>query len=172
MDMDSAMQRLSVREKTIIILASLGVAFMAYLVALHYQTSVSSLCNFGAGFSCQIVNQSLYSEMLGIPVSLLGIIYFLSVIAAITLRMRRAFEGILLFTVASLVFSAYLTFIEARMLATFCVFCEASKVLMLAIFGLAHGHARSVGVRVPASRFVWALVAGAAFTGVAALLQR
>jgi uncharacterized membrane protein len=165
-------RRLSASEKWIVGFSALGAAFMAYLFTLHFEGASSSLCNFGAGFSCQIVNQSIYSVLGPIPVSVFGFLYFASAIAAILLRAKRAHEFLALVTAGALVFSAYLSFVEARVLYTFCLFCEASKLLMVAILIHCERHLRGLGARVTASSYAAAVGAGLVFTLIAGQLQQ
>lgn len=165
-------RRLSPPEKAILALSALGAAFMAYLLALHFRPDASSLCDFGAAFSCEIVNRSIYSEVAGVPVSALGLAYFLTAIAAIALRARLAHEFIALFTVGALVFSAYLSFVEARLLYTFCLFCELSKLLMIAIVIHCERHLRALGTRMPVWAYAAALAGGAVFTIAVGTLQQ
>ncbi len=152
--------------------ATLGAAFMSYLTYLHFHKGGSSLCDFGGSFSCQIVNQSVFSELAGIPVSVLGLTYFLAVAGLIALRVKDAWRMIQLFTLGSLVFSAYLSGIEYLWLGVVCLFCELSKVLMLVLLGLSTSALAKAKSPTKAAWLAAAGGAGLAFTGVAFLLQR
>jgi len=116
---------------TLVVLALVGVLTMGYLISLHYSHSYNSFCDLGESFSCDVVNKSLYSEILGIPVSLLGFLYFLGVFGVAIWRFK---EKILRYTVlASIIFlgpSLYLTGIEIFVLNSICVLCEFSKILI------------------------------------------
>ena len=136
------------RMGVIAVLSVLGIVCMSYLLSLHFEgASSSAFCNFGAGFSCQIVNQSLYAEVAGVPVAALGLVYFAGVIGLVALRDRVPYSMRLLFlgTLGLLVFSLYLSVVELTVLRSICLFCEGSKVLMLAIAALAYGEARRRG---------------------------
>ena len=161
----------SVYDKTIMGLAALGTGFMSYLTYLHFESDGGTICDFGAGFSCQIVNQSLYSEILGVPVAVLGLTYFIAMFAVAATRTKWADEIIQLCAIASLVFSFYLSGIEYRVLATICIFCELSKVLMLCIFLASYRGARANGLVIKARYFAAALLGGAGFTLFAAMLH-
>ena len=65
-----------------IILAVLGAVIMGYLISLHYTNQANSICEFGEKLSCDLVNKSHYSEILGIPFSVLGFVYFLGTLGA------------------------------------------------------------------------------------------
>jgi uncharacterized membrane protein len=113
-----------------------GIAFMSYLVYVHFlPEGADTICNFSAGFSCEIVNKSAFAEMFGVPISVLGLVYFLASSAFFLAGWKKhtLVQPLLYFTIFSLVFSLYLTLVEVFLLGTLCVFCEASKVAMLGI---------------------------------------
>lgn len=153
--------------------ATLGTAFMSYLTYLHFHKGGgSALCDFGGSFSCQIVNQSVFSEIAGIPVAVLGLTYFLAVAGLVSLRMKDAWRIIQIFTLASLVFSAYLSGIEYLWLGVVCLFCEMSKILMLVLLGLSTSALAKASTPTKRSWLAAAAGTGLAFTGIAFLLQR
>ncbi|MEY4722548.1 MAG: hypothetical protein RLZZ324_61 [Candidatus Parcubacteria bacterium] len=158
-------------EKSVLVLSAIGAGFMAYLLRLHFQDGGSSVCNFGAGFSCEIVNQSAYSTVAGIPVSLLGLTYFAAVFAVTWRNVKDHMRAIQLATLASLVFSFYLSFVEARVLYTFCLFCEASKALMLCILYASFRGTRHAETAVKPEWYALALGCGVAFTWLAMAAQ-
>lgn len=119
------------------VLSAVGAAVMAYLLRLHFSTDGSSFCNFSAAFSCDLVNQSAYSELFGIPVSLLGLGFFLVAPGMLHFGPRRgSFATVLLLTVFALSFSLVLSGIEVFVLRSICLFCETAKALMIGIIGL------------------------------------
>lgn len=159
-------------EYVVMAVATLGTVFMSYLTYLHFHKGGSALCDFGGSFSCQVVNQSVFSEVAGIPVSILGLTYFIAVVGLVASRMKDAWRVIQLFTVGSLVFSAYLSGIEYLWLGVVCLFCEMSKVLMLALLGLSTAELAKTGTPSKGTWLAGAAGAGLVFTAVAFLLQR
>ncbi len=159
-------------DRIIVALCGLGTLFMGYLTYLHFKTTEGSLCNFGAGLSCEIVNKSIYSEVLGVPLSFLGLAYFVT-IAALAYKkfLPQAYRAIQAFTLFSLVFGINLSLIEIRDLGTICPFCEASKVLMLVIFAIAWKADGKAERRMPAHWLVTAAAVGLLFVGVTRYLQ-
>jgi len=117
--------------RTLIALAGAGSLILAYLTRLHYSTGGSSFCNFAPGLSCDLVNQSTYSEIFGIPVAVLGLLFFLTVIV-ILLNDRRPgyFALTLILTCFALTFSLSLSAVEVFILRTICLLCETTKVIM------------------------------------------
>ncbi|MEY4745244.1 MAG: hypothetical protein RL272_1189 [Candidatus Parcubacteria bacterium] len=159
-------------DKAIVALCAAGSAFMGYLVYLHFKTSPGTLCNFGAGFSCEIVNKSVYSELFGIPLSIMGLAYFIGVgYLAITKHLPHTYRTILALTAFSLVFSLHLTYVEFFVLGSVCLFCEASKLVMFAILGLSAPQLKYGRVSSHLNWVALAIIAGAVFTGAASYLQ-
>jgi uncharacterized membrane protein len=114
--------------------SAVGAAILAYLTRVHYLDSGSSVCDFSSEFSCDIVNKSQYAEIYGIPLSILGIGYFLTVIALVYWKdLARRYTIIVLATVFSLVFSLYLSLVEQFIIDSVCLFCETSKLMMVGI---------------------------------------
>ncbi|MEX2012966.1 MAG: vitamin K epoxide reductase family protein [Candidatus Levyibacteriota bacterium] len=111
-----------------------GLGISIYLTYIHYANS-QSFCDLSETVSCDIVTTSIYSEVFGVPMSILGIGYFSVVLFMVLLRKTKAiFQPILLLTGFVLMPSFYLTGVEIFALDAFCPLCEASKALMLGIF--------------------------------------
>jgi uncharacterized membrane protein len=119
------------------ILAIAGIAIMGYLLSLHFSVEEGAFCNLGEGLSCDIVNKSEYAKIAGIPISLLGLLYFMGVLVAVLWRYERTtLKAIAFFSVMFLGPSLYLSYIEFFVIQNICIFCEISKVLMVAIIGI------------------------------------
>lgn len=122
-----------------IVTAILGGLDAAYLL-IYKLTSAQAMC-LGSG-DCATVNASRYSEIFGIPVSLLGLLAYLAIIGIHALETRsRFFEqngNMLVFglSLAGVVFSAYLTYIELYVIDAVCPFCVASAIFITIIFVL------------------------------------
>lgn len=107
---------------------------MIYLAYLHFSGAEGRFCNVGEGFSCDVVNQSVYSVVLGVPFAFLGIAYFLGVVGVAALRYDR--QALKLLAITSIMFlgpSLYLTGIEVFVIRSICIFCEISKALMVIV---------------------------------------
>lgn len=159
-------------DKAIVALSALGTAFMGYLTYLHFKPSGSSFCNFGHGFSCDLVNKSVYAEIMGVPISIIGLAYFLGV-AFLVIRkpIAESMRVIQLFTAFSIIFSLHLTYIEVFVLGSVCLFCELSKITMLSIMGLASRDMFAAKLPMRYPLIAAATVAGLAFTGVAGYIR-
>jgi len=122
------------------ILTILGAADSLYLF-IYKLTGNSRMCLGNGG--CHNVNFSSYSEIYGIPVSLLGIVAYLAILCILVLegRLKIAKENgplaIFGISLGGVAFSAYLTYLEIYIIDAICPFCVASAVIIILIFILA-----------------------------------
>ncbi len=121
------------------ILAVVGIGISGYALAHHDSFVSGSFCAIGASFDCDTVNRGAFSEMLGIPVALFGVIGYLflgiTAFAALRLPHDRSLPKLLVAEAAlGLLFTLYLTGIEAFVIRSFCIICLSSQVVMLGIF--------------------------------------
>jgi len=119
----------------IAVLALAGIAVSWLALQNHYAKSASSYCDLGESFNCDIVNRSTYSVVLGLPVALIGIIGYAMLLALSTLYRAKAETPAMLLIAAlgGLAFALYLTYLEAFVLAVWCLLCLTSLVLILCI---------------------------------------
>jgi len=94
----------------------------------HYAKSATQFCDFSQRFSCDIVNRSEYSSIMGIPVAGIGVVgYGVLLLLATFLRTRTETPVRLLgAAIAGLAFALYLTYVEAYVLETWCILCLLS----------------------------------------------
>ena len=119
----------------IALLALAGAAVSSVSLYHHYGTSQTTYCDFGENFNCDIVNRSIYSTILGVPVALIGIVGYLGLMVLATVFRNRAETParLALASLAGLGFALYLTYIEEFVLATWCVMCLSSLALIFCI---------------------------------------
>lgn len=154
-------------------LSATGAAIMGYLSYLHFGVGGSVVCDLSETLNCSVVNQSIFSEIIGIPVSFLGLAYFLTLIVILlSRRVRNPYTLVLLFSAFSLTFGLYLTGIELLVIKSFCLFCELSKVVMLAVIVVSAVAARHAKETVSSALVVAAIVAGLVFAAAAYRVQR
>lgn len=96
------------------------------------------LCTAINGFDCATVAKSSYSEIIGIPVSVLGLaayIFFLLAIFVYAFRPSSSLLNAMIFASAfGLLFSLYLTSVEAFVLHAWCLYCVISQISIFLIF--------------------------------------
>jgi vitamin-K-epoxide reductase (warfarin-sensitive) len=116
-----------------------GVIDSAISLERHYAKSATQFCDFSQRFSCDIVNRSEYSSIIGIPVAGIGVAGYGVLLALATLlRTRPETPNRLLgAAIAGLAFALYLTYVEAYVLETWCILCLLSLVFISLISLLA-----------------------------------
>jgi uncharacterized membrane protein len=88
---------------------------------------------------CQTVQNSQYVVVAGVPIALLGLLMYLSVIGLGIARLRRSnWESSLTMVAFTLVlagalYAAYLTYLELVVIGTICEWCATSAVLTVFI---------------------------------------
>ena len=122
----------------VIALSILGVLVSGYLLYIHYSI-LASPCDLNGTFQCSLVNRSVYSEILGIPVALLGLIgYSILGIGNFLLLQKRKVMGVtsrnlFLFSLIAVGVSLYLTYAEFFILKAICLFCVISQIDIIVI---------------------------------------
>jgi hypothetical protein len=66
---------------TLLTLTLIGIGVASYLTYIHY-AGIKPLCGRNGG-GCEIVQTSEYSKLAGVPVALIGLIGYLSILAAL-----------------------------------------------------------------------------------------
>lgn len=119
-----------------------GLAVSGYLTAVR-AAGESPVCVIGGG--CSTVQDSKYAEIAGIPVAVLGLV------AYATLLVAALWPGALgrvvgLFTaIVGVGFSAFLTYLELFVIEAICAWCVTSAVLIVIALALAVARARLGG---------------------------
>ncbi|WP_298336221.1 vitamin K epoxide reductase family protein [Ferrimicrobium sp.] len=120
----------------ILALGALGVAI--YLTIAHYDTKVSLLCPDNATINCQEVTTSPQSMIVGIPVAVLGLAYY--VIVSVLAWWPRAkatttFELIrLIVALGGVGFILYLVYAEIVEIGAICLWCTSVHLITILIF--------------------------------------
>ena len=117
------------------ILAVCGIVVSSISLQHHYAKAKTEFCDIGQSFNCDLVNRSQYSEIMGIPVALIGMIGYGALAGLATVYRERRETPSLIFAgaVAGLGFAIYLTYIEARVLGVWCILCLSSLALIAAL---------------------------------------
>lgn len=115
-------------------LCGLGIVVAGYLVTKRF-TGGSLACTRWA--QCDVVNNSVYSQIYGVPVSVIGLVGYLVLLALAFAAMwaegRTQRQILLVSLVLSLVgvgFSAYLTYLEIYVIEALCAWCVASAIII------------------------------------------
>ena len=123
----------------IAILSIAGVIDSGVALQRHFAKSSTRFCDFSQEFSCDIVNRSEYSTLLGIPVALIGVAgyAFLFVLSTFLRTRDETPNRLLIAALAGFAFALYLTYVEAYLLTTWCILCVISLALISVISMLA-----------------------------------
>jgi len=121
------------------VLSLAGIVDSAIALQRHYAKSNTAYCDFSPKFSCDIVNRSEYSTLLGIPVAGIGVAgYGVLFMLSTFWRSRPETPNRLLgAAIIGLALALYLTYIEAYALAAWCILCLISLFLIFLISILA-----------------------------------
>ena len=116
------------------LVALAGVSVSSVSLYHHFSKSKTSFCDINESFNCDLVNRSIYSTVLGVPVALIGILGYLLILGLATVYRDKAETPVMLLIVsaAGLGFALYLTYVEAHVLGVWCVLCLTSLALIFA----------------------------------------
>jgi uncharacterized membrane protein len=124
----------------ILILAFFGIANSAYLAESKI-TGTPLICDIQNLSGCNIVANSQYSQLFGIPLAEYGVLFYgiLFVLAALELvlfdrLLRRVLQGAALVGILA---SLYFTSVQVFLIGAVCIYCLASSIIALLIFILA-----------------------------------
>ncbi|MCC7361615.1 MAG: vitamin K epoxide reductase family protein [Anaerolineales bacterium] len=123
-----------------VLLALLGAVDSVYLTYIKY-ANAPVFCS-GVG-DCESVNNSVYSQVGGVPIALFGLGAYLLIAALLSAENRlpvlRAYGPLAVFGLAltGTLYSAYLTYVELFILRAVCPYCVISAILITGIFILA-----------------------------------
>lgn len=122
---------------TLVVLAVAGLAVSAYL-SFYYLRSTPVPCSTSFFHGCSIVQGSPYAKLLTVPLPLWGIAFYLAILVPgfrqswFSAAVRR--RALLALAAAGVLFSAYLTLLEAFIIRAWCFWCVTSAVIAAAIF--------------------------------------
>ncbi|KKW39419.1 hypothetical protein A3I46_00380 [Candidatus Kaiserbacteria bacterium RIFCSPLOWO2_02_FULL_54_13] len=124
----------------ILVLSFAGIADSAYL-AQHKANGTPLICNIQNLSDCNIVANSQYSYIFGIPIAELGVLFYsiMFVLAALELALfdrllRRVLQA---FSLVGLLISIFSTIVQVFVINALCIYCLASALISLLIFVLA-----------------------------------
>jgi len=117
----------------VIALSLLGIIFSILTIFNHYAVEDNSFCLTDKG-TCDIVNKSIYSKLFGIPLGFYGIFYFLATIYLagniyFGRYYRESVRYLFIWAGAGLIPVAYLIYVEAFKLLTFCSLCTVIHLI-------------------------------------------
>ncbi len=110
----------------IALLALAGLVISCFALREHFRTEPSP-CSINERWDCGAVNHSPFAEIEGVPVAVFGILGYAAIAG---FALARRWWIVLLLTTGALGFSMYLTYVEARILETYCIWCVSSAAII------------------------------------------
>lgn len=124
----------------VLALAVFGMLLTGYLTVVAWSSAAPAFCAEGSG--CDVIAESRWSTLLGLPMALWGFaMYALIALAATTGRsLPRRWRRLSRLSLLGLAVSVYLTVVGIVALQASCVWCLVSLATMTAIFARVHLH--------------------------------
>lgn len=124
------------------VLLAIGTLVAAYLTFEHYTANATLACGTGGVVDCASVTTSDYSKLLGIPVALLGLLWFVATVALTAVLPGRVAPTLarridLAWYSLGMVFVLYLVWAELVPLGKICLWCTVIHVDVLVLFLMA-----------------------------------
>jgi uncharacterized membrane protein len=122
------------------ILALVGLGLSIYLTIVHYSTAVTLACSSTGTINCEKVTTSPESFLLGRPVAVWGLVYFVVVLvmclpAAWRSQSQAMKIGRVALAILGVLFVLRLIYAELFEIDAICLWCTAVHAVMLALFG-------------------------------------
>ena len=112
-------------------LSAVGAAVAGYLTYVHY-VGLTPICGISHG--CETVQTSQYAFVAGVPVALLGLLLYLTLLAGCVSSGERALMATFGLSLVGFAFSAYLTYRELFTIHAICSWCLSSAVILTLLF--------------------------------------
>jgi uncharacterized membrane protein len=121
------------------ILSVLGLGVAGYLTFEHFTSSSTLACSDNGAINCLKVTTSSYSAVAGVPVAVLGLVYFVVMLVLQLPPIWRRTEpivrlGRLGWAIAGVATVLYLLYAELFAIDAICLWCTAVHVLTVALF--------------------------------------
>lgn len=119
----------------VVLIATAGLIDASYLTITHYTDRLVP-CNFTHG--CDTVLRGQYAEILGIPVALLGVVFYLFILSIAVYSALHKYYSWLILVAALVGFAStlYLTYLQYAVIHAWCQYCLFSALTSTMIFVL------------------------------------
>jgi uncharacterized membrane protein len=121
----------------ILALSFAGFLDASYLAAERFLNRIPP-CSLIKG--CEVVTTSSYSAILGVPVSLLGALYYLAMLLAAVWVLDKEGEKVARYlawgTIVGASASVWFVYVQVGILGAVCIYCMASAAVSLSLFGM------------------------------------
>jgi len=123
-----------------VVLAALGVLDALYLTYVKASHTQAAFCTTGGG--CDVVNNSPYAEISGVPIALLGVGVYALMLGLLLLEARgellAEYGPLALFglSLTGVLYSGWLTYVELQIIHAICPYCVVSALLLAGLLCL------------------------------------
>lgn len=107
------------------VLALIGAGIAGYLTYTHFKGSAPVCLTSG----CEVVQNSRWSELFGVPIALLGLLTYLSIVATTLVRHPLAKQAGATIALAALGFNIYLLYVQAHLIGRYCTWCVSNEIV-------------------------------------------
>lgn len=118
-------------------LSLVGLAVSTYLTIAHFNEHVVLACPENSTINCQKVTTSAESHFLGIPVAILGLLFYIFMVTVnLPMMWRRSSLEIprLLASLLGVGFILWLVYSELVLIKAICLWCTSIHITTLALF--------------------------------------
>jgi uncharacterized membrane protein len=122
--------RLSAAQAVILGLCAVGIVDSAYLTSVHLEAT-PLVCTSTGLIDCRGVLHSSYASVAGIPVAVLGLVWF---VVMAGLALRPVGPVALAWSAIGVAVVLWLLYVELFRLDRICLWCSVAHVLVVAIF--------------------------------------
>lgn len=120
--------------KALIGLSILGILLAIYLFYNFLTKPLIESCYFNSRINCDAVTKGSLSMLFGIPVSLIGLVGYITILFSSIFKKKLLVFGMSTF---GMFFCLFITYQELFMLKVVCPVCLACQLVMLVVFLLA-----------------------------------
>jgi uncharacterized membrane protein len=116
-----------------------GIAVSTYLTIAHYTDPELLVCSDSGTVNCSAVTTSAQSTFLGVPVALLGLLWFVGMfVLCLPVAWRSTWRPVhvarLVGAIAGIGFVLWLVYAELIIIGAICLWCTVAHVLAFALF--------------------------------------
>lgn len=126
------------RVDTSLVVALIGLVLAGYLTVEHYTSPTLLACPEGTTINCAKVTASSWASVVGVPVAVLGLLYFAGMVVLLlpaAWRRRRLDVLRVAGAVAGVLVALYLVWVELFRVDALCLWCTAVHLCALILLG-------------------------------------
>ncbi len=121
----------------LLLLSLAGLASSTYLTIAHFDSKVTLACPSTALINCERVTSSPESYLFGVPVSLLGLLFYVTFAAInspLGFKVKKLENIRFLMASVGILFVIYLVYVEIDKVGSICLWCTSVHITTFASF--------------------------------------